>query len=73
MSNRQSIHKARELGAAAGLPQAFDLWWMSKRELIEAAIQIAAREVGHNGVPDPVAGIHRVGEEIKHLRAQKRI
>lgn len=73
MSNGQSIQKARELGAAAGLPQASDLWWLSKRELLEAAIQIAAREVGHTGTPDPVAGIHRIGEEIKWLRAQKQI
>ena len=73
MSNMESMNKARELGAAAGLPQSRDLWWLSKRELLEAAIQIAAREVGYSGVPDPLAGIRRLEEEVKHLRAQKKI
>ena len=62
----KSIELAESKGAWAGTPIAQPLWDLSKRELLEAALHLAAQV---DGSPDnPILGAHRLFQEVATLR-----
>lgn len=69
-----SENKARKLGAWSAKPEHRDLWALSKRELIEIALSLAAQ--GLDSYETALASgqaADRVRDERRHLRAARLI